>query len=618
MRLFVPVLVALSLVLSGATSVTAQCTVFASPYIVTLGNDNPGSTGHSFMSQITLFSSSSCPNDVTFSITDYGPATGSLTGPTSLTLGPTSGLFTAQLTFYYTFPTPVLPFQGSVHIEDLSDSSRFTDITYTGMVVSSFGISDYVQMISGPSTGPATFSPVSGSPLPPSCHLQFCPIYYQAKFFDFDGSGTSVAHWNWKIELYHRKGTYVLLSNSMPGSTISNFALNSAFTLPSGYDWVRDANGNIVAKVSVTAMDSDGISHDAGQIVGINFPPGKTTGSLQCRDGAPIANSALTVQFRDSNGVLDSQATTSDSAGLFSVALQCSASSHQGEFFLITTPSCPTGWTIPATRCDVSLPPITCQECGACIPPPVGLVDWWTFDEPSGAIANDAAGTANKAVMFGNASPALGKVTRARCFDGSSGYATVANHSDIDFRGNCSADAAESFTIDFWIKTAVSGVAVILDKRKAAAGSLAGYSVFVYNGRLGFQMATGSGNANCNSAGSACTNYISPAGTPNVDLRDNRWHFAAIAVSRCRGGIGKMYVDGQLVYTFVPRAGRLSNPANLQIGRRDPAFGASYLKGCIDELEIFKRALPQTDILAIFNAGSGGKCRQATRNPRTP
>lgn len=230
-----------------------------------------------------------------------------------------------------------------------------------------------------------------------------------------------------------------------------------------------------------------------------------------------------------------------------------------------------------------------------CAPIPLGLLDWWPFDEAAGPIANDIR-SFNNLGTYGTGSsaptPTSGVVKNALCFDGANDYVEVADHPEVNFFGACNDPAApvESFTIDVWVKTSVDkGLQVILDKR---SGVSTGYHLFLSGGRVGFRW-----NG---------LNFIEPASGPNV--ADGQWHFIAVTVARCAGAIGRLYVDGSEVHSFTPPATSLVNTAKLQIGRRDPALGAIYFKGCLDELEIFKRALSAAELQAIYAAGSGGKC----------
>jgi len=241
---------------------------------------------------------------------------------------------------------------------------------------------------------------------------------------------------------------------------------------------------------------------------------------------------------------------------------------------------------------------VPCQT--NCVPPPEGMSAWWPFDESSGGLANDIAGLVNNLGRHVNGpTSVLGMVGNALCFDGLDDYVLVTNQSEINFLGNC-ASRADSFTVDAWIRAAANPngptVQPLLDKRSTANG-WQGYSLYLWNGNLGFQIATGPGGNN---------NYSSTG----PDLRDDQWHFIAVTVQRCtnNGNTGVLYVDGAAVWNFQDfQTGDINNSADLIIGRH--ATSAQYYTGCIDELEIIKRALTPGEILAIYHAGSAGKCK---------
>jgi hypothetical protein len=242
---------------------------------------------------------------------------------------------------------------------------------------------------------------------------------------------------------------------------------------------------------------------------------------------------------------------------------------------------------------------------GPCCWPPVSapmkLVNWWTFNEPAGTTSADFGGSVNNiGTDHGAITRPFGVSYRSLSLQGSQ-WAQVASGNEVNFGGSCSTNNAESGTIAFWISTAsassANGVVTILDKRDATPNNLRGYSVYLWNGRLGFQMATGAGNRLCNSAGSACSNFIA---TSLPSVADGKWHFVAISFSRCNNPTGLFYVDGQAV-PFTPRVGDLSSSSDLLIGRIAPPLGNSHLNGGLDELMYFKFAYTKADLDAIFN-----------------
>jgi hypothetical protein len=240
-------------------------------------------------------------------------------------------------------------------------------------------------------------------------------------------------------------------------------------------------------------------------------------------------------------------------------------------------------------------------------PPPTGMVDWWTFDEPAGPTSSDFGGAVNNIGTDHGAIPRVtGEVGRAASFNGAT-WIDVTDQNEVNFLGDCVLDAAEPIGIDFWIRTKQgSGTVVVLDKRdRNGANFLRGYEVYLSNGHVGFQMATGNGNQICGSSGSACTNFTATA-LPSV--ANGQWHFVGITLSRCRGAQGLLYVDG-LVQPFQPRVGDIVSHASLTIGRLSPSVGNSFFKGELDELEFFKALLTKNDFDSIFNKKCAGKCR---------
>jgi hypothetical protein len=69
----------------------------------------------------------------------------------------------------------------------------------------------------------------------------------------------------------------------------------------------------------------------------------------------------------------------------------------------------------------------------------------------------------------------------------------------------------------------------------------------------------------------------------------------------------KVYLDGVLVGTKLASGAITSSAANAAIGGL-PVYNL-FSKATIDEVELFDRALSASEIQAIFNAGSAGKCK---------
>lgn len=359
---------ALLLALLAAT-VSAQESVSVSQSSFHLGSDTPGTVNHPIFFVFTFNEDPNEQNPANHTFNVYKNGSGgflnensSSTPFLSFSLGPNYG-YSVTFDYDYQFPPYTGYFTGDIYIEDSGEPLLNVDVTFDCTVIPPVGISDYIQLLNGIGTNPSTFSPAHGSPIPPACTLNFCPIIYSAQFIDFDGSGTYAAQWTWKIELYHTNGVYSLpLPAPSSAATYSDLSIYSQFTLPN-YDWRRDANGNIFGVVTVAALDSDHFGHSTQKIIGVNYPPAPMTGKLVCPSGTPVANGAITIAFSDSTGMLDTKTATTDTAGNFSMTLQCDGSSHTNEKLTVNVPGCNISRVVPFNRCHGDLGKIFCATC---------------------------------------------------------------------------------------------------------------------------------------------------------------------------------------------------------------------------------------------------------------
>jgi hypothetical protein len=242
-----------------------------------------------------------------------------------------------------------------------------------------------------------------------------------------------------------------------------------------------------------------------------------------------------------------------------------------------------------------------------CEPLPPDAVAWWPFDTADGPTTDDLAGTVNNICSCPGLIPILEDSTwdwePYLNLDGND-HLTAADDDELDF-------GTGDLTIESWIRTDASGVRPICDKRSGGTDPQ-GYTLFLVNGVLGFQMADDVGSG-CNCGpGAVCNNYI--ASGPNI--ADNAWHHVAVTVDR--DGEGVLYVDGADVLAFTPRTGDISNDSLYWVGRRHPndcAGSEAYWIGGMDELSMYTRALGPEEIYAIYLCGSSGKCKSTCDCP---
>ena len=238
----------------------------------------------------------------------------------------------------------------------------------------------------------------------------------------------------------------------------------------------------------------------------------------------------------------------------------------------------------------VVVPPVVVPP--KCVQPPNSMVAWYPFDQ-AGSVQQDLANSNSAAAYNTVGSP--GEVLGALSFDGIDAYVEAADTSSLNM-------GTEDLSIDAWVKISSSaddrGVVVLVDKRQSSP--ILGYHLFLYNGRLGLQLADSSGYAN----------YVSTTAVP----ADNQWHLIAVTVARTSHTGGVWYLDGyQIDQPFDPtgHAGSLNSIGTpLLIGVRESGLGgAGFFKGALDELEIFNRVLTATEVQSLYQAGSAGKCK---------
>ncbi|MGA2092497.1 MAG: LamG-like jellyroll fold domain-containing protein [Sedimentisphaerales bacterium] len=233
------------------------------------------------------------------------------------------------------------------------------------------------------------------------------------------------------------------------------------------------------------------------------------------------------------------------------------------------------------------------NDCN-CVRPPKNAVAWWPLDEKFGLIANDIAGYNNKGAYFGTPAPipASGKVAYGLGFSGSGGYVRVANHPEINFGlGNMSIDA--------WVKTDSSKAILPIVEKMTDVELATGYSLFLLYGQLAFAVCdpTQPGYGVCVA--------------PGPDIADDTWHHVAVTFNRGISDL-KLYVDGEVVATCTETqiTGSLTNSSDLYIGRSAALIGSdTFFTGVLDEIEMFKRALPQNEIRDLYKRELG-KCKE--------
>ena len=216
-----------------------------------------------------------------------------------------------------------------------------------------------------------------------------------------------------------------------------------------------------------------------------------------------------------------------------------------------------------------------------CQPAPVNLVSWYSGD----GNALDSR-SRNNATLLNGATFAAGESGQAFSFNGTSSFVQINNDSVLDF-------GTGDFSVELWFNlNTTSGDQTLFQKRLGNFPNTQEYLLESNNGNLRFLVRDTTANEN----------NLEVAGM----ITPNTWnHFAAVR----QGNNSKIYFNGNLV-------GNQTTGTNINTGTGGTAvfgklldFDLRFFNGRIDEAALYNRALSATEIAAITNAGTAGKCK---------
>jgi hypothetical protein len=222
-----------------------------------------------------------------------------------------------------------------------------------------------------------------------------------------------------------------------------------------------------------------------------------------------------------------------------------------------------------------------------CVPPPSGLVSWWSGE----GTGNDTVGT-NNGTLFYAVGFNAGMVGQSFDLDGLSAHIRIPDSPSLHF--------TNAISIEGWIyPTAVSGYYRDIFTKWDMIGGLDQRSYgtgIVPDGTFAFTLCPD---------GTTRTVVINSANAVPV----NQWtHF----VDTYDGSAVRMYLNGGLqaetAYNqgIFPGNGAISIGAT--VGGGAPGQFISPFKGKIDEISVYNRALTSDEVQALYSAGAAGKC----------
>lgn len=210
----------------------------------------------------------------------------------------------------------------------------------------------------------------------------------------------------------------------------------------------------------------------------------------------------------------------------------------------------------------------------ACLRPPPGLASWWPGDGNARDIVR-----ANHGELLFDATFAPGKVRKAFAFDGVG---------DVVLAPGVGIDGLQQLTIDAWVKHS----ALPSGKTVRYVTLMGEKAVLRHDGENGpaqlhFYM--------------RIDGQLHHIRVNNV-LQVGVFHHVAGSYD---GAVMRLYLDG------VER-GSLAIAGVVDAGEGvEFSSDTETLDGLLDEIEVFKRPLAASEVRAIFEAGSAGKCKTA-------
>lgn len=225
-----------------------------------------------------------------------------------------------------------------------------------------------------------------------------------------------------------------------------------------------------------------------------------------------------------------------------------------------------------------------------------GLIVYMNFDDAKHPLTN-VAGTDREASVFGTRTQAKlenGKFVYSAVFSNANGNRSEPNNYAINL-GELDGYFNGSFSVAFWFKTTKRGSteAMITGNRDWLHPNTAGWAITAINGK---------NFAVCVAGAKAEIGFNA--------LTDGNWHHVALVIDR-RTGTMTCYGDGKKVGSAKVPAGTIGNGHETLVGASGSgayaAPGSNKDKAVIDDYAIWRRALSEKEVVAMWNEGNGAR-----------
>ena len=217
---------------------------------------------------------------------------------------------------------------------------------------------------------------------------------------------------------------------------------------------------------------------------------------------------------------------------------------------------------------------------------PSALVGYWSFNEASGTQAADSSGNGDTATLNSGAAWGTGILSSSSLsLSGTSGSATVADSAALRVSGD--------FTIGLWVKhTALPGTNGWMYYAEKGLNNQENYGFGAYNDgtgtRLFFEFVDSTGASRYFTQGTGAT------------LTAGMWAHVTAVFDHTHGQL-TFYINGQPASSIAVSQSLAATTNPLLIGQQNIGGYEFYMKGLLDELRIYSRALAASEVSALAN-----------------
>ncbi|HEX7655269.1 MAG TPA: LamG-like jellyroll fold domain-containing protein, partial [Verrucomicrobiae bacterium] len=238
--------------------------------------------------------------------------------------------------------------------------------------------------------------------------------------------------------------------------------------------------------------------------------------------------------------------------------------------------------------------PTTVSQGTLSLAPSLGPVLHFTFNNAAGSgngsiITNTGtAGAALNGVLVTTGGATIASGGRFGNALSLTGVGGVTTNNIVIVSNKCvTTDAAGTWSVGYWLKTATAGAEIMYQGNGGWSSS--GQTMFYLNN-----------NGTTAGTHAGAVRWAGGWLTGTAALNNNSWHFVTLVDN---AGTETIYVDGNVDTVTATMANPLATSANqLWIGGSpDGGDGAVRMSGMIDEVYMFNRALSQAEVQSLYN-----------------